>query len=101
MPGRARDRKRRSSCYSSMLDVEKRSAERIGVHLTGTLLFVDRVATCLITELSPTGAQLKVSASLLLPSCFGVYVSEHCMGYRVSLRWRDATAAGVEITNTS
>ena len=66
-----------------------------------TLLFVDRVATCLIAELSPKGAKLKVSASLLLPSYFAVYVSEHCMGYRVSLRWREADSAGVEITNSS
>jgi hypothetical protein len=84
-----------------MQDVEQRSTERIGTHLTGTLLLLDRVATCVITDLSPTGARLKVSASLLLPSSFALYVSEHCTGYRVILRWRESDEVGVEIANAT
>jgi PilZ domain len=74
---------------------EQRSAERFATFILGTMLFEHSVSTCLISDMSATGARLRVSASKWLPEHFDLYLPRYGTTHRVELRWRQGDEAGV------
>ncbi|HEX2509569.1 MAG TPA: PilZ domain-containing protein [Microvirga sp.] len=74
---------------------EQRSAERFATFILGTMLFEHSVSTCLIGDMSASGARLRVSASKWLPDHFDLYLPRYGTTHRVELRWRKDDEAGV------
>lgn len=77
---------------------ERRKNQRIRSHICGTVTFNDRKSTlnCLVRSMSARGVGIEIDQATLLPHQFDFILPSKSASFRARLRWRSASAAGIE-----
>ncbi len=78
---------------------EKRQGRRNRVLKQGSILRGVNISdiTCIVRDMSESGALLKVSIDQNIPEEFLLYVRHDGKAYRCQLQWRDGTRVGIKI----
>lgn len=83
--------------------VDGRVAPRHRVLIAGTIRYAGGIGTasCVVRNLSETGAKLTLSESLNLPTHFDLVIAQKNAVHRCELRWRRGEEAGVAFLDAS
>ncbi|MFN3685304.1 PilZ domain-containing protein [Salinarimonas sp.] len=83
--------------------VDGRVAPRHRVLIAGTIRYAGGIGTasCVVRNLSETGAKLTLSESLNLPTHFDLAIAQKNAVHRCELRWRRGEEAGVAFLDAS
>ena len=78
-------------------EADGRVASRHRVLIAGTIRYAGGICTasCVVRNLSETGAKLTLSESLTLPTHFDLVIAQRNAVHRCELRWRRREEAGV------
>jgi hypothetical protein len=69
--------------------------------LWGKVIFKDVARDCVIYDLSPSGARLKLTAFAALPDKFDLFILEKRRTFRAIVQWRAGDQAGVVFEQTA
>ena len=56
--------------------------------------------SCLVRNMSPDGAEIRVSIEAILPESFLLYISTEGIAYRCTVQWRAGERVGVSFQGT-
>lgn len=82
---------------------ERRAGPRRRALMTGTIRFKTRTGSlsCVVRNISGTGAKLVVSGSMWLPERFELEIPHQDLRIEARPVWREATEMGIAFTETS
>jgi hypothetical protein len=76
--------------------MDRRATKRVATSLLGTMVFAERVSSCLVGDLSWSGARLWVGDASRVPDRFELRIERHGITHVAELRWRSSDEVGVE-----